>query len=103
MTMPTFERKGGAFVAAYTAKVFPFAFYNEKGVLSVDVSDDQLARLARGETIEFTGRAERTDGAERKVSGKATPADATSGKLKVRVTVSKRVELIFNTTYRFRE
>ena len=43
----------------------------------------------------------RDDGAERRLEGTATPTDATSGKLKVRVFVSKRIELIFNTTYRF--
>jgi hypothetical protein len=45
----------------------------------------------------------RSDGVERRVEGKATPVDATSGKIKVRVFVSKRIELIFNTTYRFIE
>ena len=41
------------------------------------------------------------DGTERPVEGKATPTDARSGKIKVRVFVSKRIELIFNTTYVF--
>jgi hypothetical protein len=101
MTMPTFVRSEGAFVSSYVAKVFPYFFYNENGRLTVDISDDALRQLARGEAIEFTGRAVRTDGAERRVEGKATPIDATSGKLKVRVFYSKRIELIFNTTYRF--
>ena len=101
MTMPAFERHGERYDTTYTAKVFPYFFYNEKGTLSVDISAAQLRALARGEPIEFTGRAVRDDGAERRVEGKATPADAASGKLKVRVFVSKRVELIFNTTYRF--
>lgn len=101
MTMPPFVRKGGHFEAAYIAKVFPYFFYNENGTLSVDVSDQMLRALARGEPIEFKGRAVRADGVERRVEGRATPADARSGKLKVRVFVSRRIELIFNTTYRF--
>ena len=81
--------------------MFPFFFYNEAGTLAIDVSAEQLATLARGEPIEFKGRGVREDGAERRIEGKATPADATSGKVKVRVFVSKSIELIFNTTYRF--
>lgn len=101
MTMPPFVRKDGRYEAAYVAKVFPYFFYNEHGLLSVEVSDEMLAALARGEPIAFKGRAVRSDGTERRVEGKATPGDARSGKLKVRVFVSRRIELIFNTTYRF--
>jgi hypothetical protein len=101
MTMPAFVRVNGGYEADYAAKVFPFFFYNEAGRLRVEISDAALRQLARGEPIEFKGRARREDGAERKVLGKATPADATSGKIKVRVFYSKRIELIFNTTYRF--
>ena len=101
MTMPPFTRAAGRYESSYTAKVFPFFFYNEAGTLAIDVSAEQLATLARGEPIEFKGRGVREDGAERRIEGKATPADATSGKVKVRVFVSKSIELIFNTTYRF--
>ena len=101
MTMPTFARTKGVYEATYTAKVFPFFFYNETGRLYVEVSDEQLRRLEHGEAIDFIGRGVRDDGVERRVEGRATPTDANGGKLKVRVFVSRRVELIFNTTYRF--
>lgn len=101
MTLSTFVRHGHAYTASYTAKVFPFAFYNEGGTLSVEITDEQLARLAAGETIEFTGNALNGEGESRKVTGRASPLDASTGKLKVRVWVSPRIELIFNTTYRF--
>ena len=101
MAMPTFVRVDGGFEATYAAHVFPFFFYNEKGRLRVELPDDALRQLERGEPVEFKGRAVRDDGAERRVEGKATPTDAASGKLKVRVFYSKRIELIFNTTYRF--
>ena len=101
MTMPAFIRVDGGYEAAYAAKVFPFFFYNESGQLRVEISDAALRQLERGEAIEFKGRAVRDDGAERRVEGKATPADVASGKIKVRVFYSKRIELIFNTTYRF--
>lgn len=101
LTMPAFARKNGVYASTYVAKVFPVFFYNEKGRLSIELSDEALRRLERGEPVEFKGRAVREDGSERPVEGKATPADASSGKIKVRVFYSKRVELIFNTTYRF--
>lgn len=101
MTMPGFTRTGGTYSSTYVARVFPYFFSNESGRLSVAISDELLQRLGRGEAIEFSGRAVNDSGAERRIEGTATPADAASGKLKVRVFVSRRIELIFNTTYRF--
>jgi len=101
MTMPAFSRTAGMYTSTYVAKVFPFFFSNESGQLSVEISDTLLHQLGRGESIEFRGRAVNESGAERRIEGRATPADASSGKLKVRVFVSRRIELIFNTTYRF--
>lgn len=101
LTMPAFLRRNGSYEAAYTAKVFPYFFSSEAGQLAIEISDAQLRQLERGEAVDFTGRGVRADGAERRVEGKATPTDARTGKLKVRVFVSKRIELIFNTTYRF--
>lgn len=101
MTMPPFTRHAEGFESTYVANVFPYFFYNESGSLRIEFPAEALARLARGEPIDFTGRAARTDGAERRIEGRATPADARSGKLKVRVFYSRRIELIFNTTYRF--
>jgi hypothetical protein len=101
MTMPPFVRQAGVYEADYAAKVFPYFFLNESGRISIDFSDEQLRQLAGGQTVEFKGRGVRADGVERRIEGKATPADAVSGKIKVRVFVSKRTELIFNTTYRF--
>lgn len=101
MKMPTFVRQGGTYTAAYEADVFPFFFEDEKGTLSVDVSDAQLEQLAQGKTIDFGGRGVRSDGVVRRVEARATPRDAESGALKVKVYVSKRIVLVFNTTYRF--
>lgn len=101
MTMPVFTRSAGTYTASYTAKVFPYFFYDEKGTLAIDVSDDALRQLARGEPITFTGRGQNTDGEPRHIEGRAVPSDATSGHIKVRVFVTKHIQLIFNTTYRF--
>jgi hypothetical protein len=101
MTTATFGRVNGGYETTYVAKVFPYFFYNENGRLRIEISDESLSKLAGGEAINFQGRAVRDDGAERRVEGRATPTDAMSGKIKVRVFYSKRIELIFNTTYRF--
>jgi hypothetical protein len=104
--MPAFSRESGAYTSSYVAKVFPYFFYNEQGTLTIKLPDDGLRNLAKGEVVEFSGRALNSAGEERRVEGKATPTQGTagmSGKIKVRVFVSKRVELIFNTTYRFEE
>ena len=103
MTLPTMQRTAGVYSAAYVAKVFPYFFYNENGSLRVEMSDESLRKLTGGEAIEFKGRAVRDDGAERRVEGRATPIDSASGKIKVRVFYSKRIELIFNTTYRVQD
>lgn len=100
LTMPTFTRVDGSYVSTYEAKVFPYFFYNESGRLSIDISDAALRQLERGEVIEFEGRAV-SAGNERRLTGRAVPVDADHGKLKVRVFVSKRIQLIFNTTYHF--
>ena len=101
MTMPTFRRSAARYESSYVAKVFPYFFYNERGTLAIDFSDDQLARLARGERVEFHGQARSESGEDRRIEGHAAPADRQSGKIKVRVFVSKKIELIFNTAYRF--
>jgi hypothetical protein len=101
MSFAPSARKSGGYESNYTAKVFPYFFMSEKGKVTLDVSDDMLRKLSRGEPVDFTGRAVSTNGEERRVEGRATPSDATAGKLKVHVYVSKRIDLIFNMPYRF--
>lgn len=101
LEMPVFEREGAVYSSTYEAKVFPFFFYNEAGRISITIPDEDLRRLAAGERIYFEGEAFSDKDEPRRVEGHADPADAESGKIKVRVWVSKNIELIFNTTYRF--
>jgi len=101
LTMPTFRRDGLSFRSTYICKVFPYFFYNEKGTLFIDVPDADLDRLAAGETITFSGQATNIDGEPRRIEGRAVPASPTDGKIKVRVFVTAKIELIFNTTYYF--
>jgi hypothetical protein len=101
MIMPTFQRTGARYESSYVARVFPYFFYNERGTLAIDFTAEQLTRLDRGERVDFQGRARSESGEPRRIEGHATPTDATSGKIKVRVFVTEKIELIFNTTYRF--
>lgn len=103
MTMTSFHRSGEVYTADYRAKVFPYFFSNEHGQLWITLTDDDLARLEKGERVEFKGRAQNSAKEERRIEGRATPIDAKQGKIKVRVFVTPKIELIFNTTYRFEE
>ena len=101
MVMPPFERHGDRYESTYRAKVRPYFFASEHGTLAITVPAESLQRLARGEAIEFEGEAYRDDGAKRGIAGRAVPIDASSGRIKVRVFITKHLELVFHTTYRF--
>jgi len=96
-------RKDGVYSGDYRAKVFPYFFMNEHGTFRMNVSDEDLARVIKGEAIDFTGEAENSDQEARKITGRATPDETTHGKIKVRIFVTKKIQLIFNTRYRFAE
>lgn len=102
LRMPEFTRNAaGEFESSYSARVLPWFFQSENGRLVIAVTEDALQKLARGESIDFTGHAANQAGEPRAISGRASPSDATAGRIKVRVRVSESMELIFNTTYRF--
>lgn len=93
-----FERSGDQWTTTYNAKVFPWFPWSEHGAITITVTDADLARLAKGETVEFTGDAKNHKGKPRKVTGRAQPANDHAGRIKVRIHVDD-VELIFNGTY----
>lgn len=101
LRMPIMERAGGSYRTTYVAKVRPYFFYSEHGELEIDFDAEQIARLRAGERVTFTGRARNNHDHPREITGHADPIDATSGRIKVRVRVSRKIELIFNTDYRF--
>lgn len=103
LSMPTFQRTGGSFSSTYVTKVFPYFFHNENGKLQIDLSDEDLVRLTAGETVHFTGNAENNHGEPRRIEGRAVPSSPSEGKIKVRVFVTPKIELIFNTTYRLHD
>lgn len=98
LTTGTFERASGKLATTYEAKVFPWFPWSERGDIAIAVTDADLARLAKGETVEFQGDAKNHKGKPRTVTGRAQPADGHSGKIKVRIKADG-VELIFNGVY----
>jgi hypothetical protein len=99
MTMAPFVRKSVVYSSTYSAKVFPYFLFNEKGRIWIVVPDDLLRRAAKGESVDFAGRALSDSGDERKVEGHATPTGPWGGKIRVRVFVTRRISLNYDTTY----
>jgi hypothetical protein len=104
LTPTVLQRENGRYRAGYHAKVFPYFFYNEDGQLWIDFSDEQLAQLGKGERVEFNGTAKNKDGEDRRITGHVTAntPGAASGKIKVRIFVTPKIELIFNSSYTFK-
>jgi hypothetical protein len=94
-----FTRVDDTYTSTYEAKVAPWSFWSEAGSIALNVAADDFARLRRGETIEITGEAINGKGKPRHVSARAKATDATSGTIKVRISVSGST-LVFNSTYR---
>jgi len=99
MTMPPFVRKNVVYSSTYTAKVFPYFLFNEKGRIWIVVPEDLLWRAAKGEPVDFKGHALSDSGDERRVEGHATPTGPWGGRIRVRVFVTRRISLNYDTTY----
>ena len=103
LALSPLARGSNGYTADYTVKVFPFFIFNEHGRISIDFSDQQLQQLERGAPVNLAGRATNSRGAERRIEGRAVSDSigGYGGKIKIRVWVSKNIELAFNTAYRF--
>jgi len=99
LTSEPFVRSGATLATRYEARVWPWFFWNETGRITIPLTAANLANLERGEATEFTGGATNHKNKPREVTGRAQPADATSGKFKIRIKADG-YELIFNGTYR---
>ena len=100
LSVPEFVRHGQTYESTYTAKIFPYFFWNEGGRIRIDVTDETLRRFARGESFSFSGHAIRDDGTTRRVTGFIAPDNPSSGRVTVRVFVTRHHALAFETTYR---
>jgi len=102
LTTSELKREGDRYTATYDARVWPWAFWNENGRLSIQFTEADVERLHRGERVEFTGEATNHKNKPRHITGRAERIDPTSGKIKVRIGVDD-VELIFNGGFRAQE
>jgi len=93
-----FKSEDDQFTATYSAKVFPWIFWNETGRITIKITHEDFLKLKRGERCEFTGEAMNHKNKPRHVTGYADPAGDATGKIKVRIGVDD-TELIFNGTY----
>jgi len=99
MIMPPFVRRNAVYSSTYYAKVFPYYFFSEKGRIWIVVPEADLRRAAVGQPVDFVGHALSDSGDERKVTGRAVPTGPSSGKIRVRVFISRRISLNYDTTY----
>ncbi len=99
MTMPPFVRRNVVYSSTYSARVFPYFFYSETGRIWISMTDDDLRRIDAGGAVDFVGKAVSKSGDVRKVEGRATPTGPMGGRIRVRVFVTKRIALTYDTTY----
>jgi hypothetical protein len=100
LTTGVFVRHGSTLTTTYAADVFPWFFWNETGHIVITLSDTDLANIARGEAAQLAGDGVNNKNKPRKVTGRAEPVDATSGKFKIRI-LADGYTLVFNGTYKF--
>lgn len=98
LTTADFVQAGDEFTSTYEAKVRPWFFWGETGRISIKLTGSELTRLALGQTVEFKGEATNHKNKPRTVTGRAQPAEALAGKIKVRI-MADGIELIFNGSY----
>jgi hypothetical protein len=79
--------------------VFPYFFYNETGRIWIVVPEHELHAIDHGSAIDFTGSAISASGDKRRVEGKAMPTGPTTGRIRVKVYVTRKIALTYETTY----
>ncbi len=99
MAFQPFVRHRTVFSSTYSARVFPYFFYSEKGRIWIVVSHENLGRVVRGQPADITGHALSDSGSDRRVEGRVVPTGPDTGTIKVRVFISRRIALTYNTTY----
>ena len=100
LTTDALVRSGSTLSSTYEAKVRPWFFWGETGKITITLTDAAIASMSRGERAEFSGEATNHKKKPRSVTGYAQPADASSGKIKVRI-MADGIELVFNGSYKF--
>ncbi len=100
LTPEVFTHQGQTYVTTYKVDVWPWFFWGETGSVTIAMTDAQVARVLQGHAVEFGGEGANQKKKPRKVTGRITPIDATTGKMKIRISADGYT-LIFNGTYKF--
>jgi hypothetical protein len=100
LTTGQFRRDREVFTTTYVAKVWPWFFWSETGCINIGLSENELAKVTKGERVEFTGLATNHKNKFRKVTGRVESSNGATGKIKVRIGVDD-MELVFNGAFRF--
>jgi hypothetical protein len=93
-----FTWNGAGFEASLRIVLEPYGFHDEAKV-DIQVGDDELRQLERGEPVDFKGRVIRQNGQTRRLVGHAVPTGPAGGKLDIRVFMSSQITVSFATTY----
>jgi hypothetical protein len=103
LTIGALLRTNDLYTGNYKIKVFPYFFKNEKGTLTVFVSDATLAGINAGKVAVITGTATTSGkgGRTRHIDVTATPMDINQGKLKLCFITASNRKLIFEPAYHF--
>jgi hypothetical protein len=103
LTIGALRRADGIYAGDYKLKVFPWFFKNEKGTLSIAVSDESLAEAGQGKVVTITGTATTSgkSGRTRHIEATATPADINHGTLKLSFTTAGNRKMLFEPAYHF--
>jgi hypothetical protein len=98
------QRVDGVYSGDYTIKVSPYFFKNEKGRLTIVVSDESLAKINQGKITAIIGTATTSGkgGRSRHIDATATPANINHGMLKLWF-ISGNRKMIFEPAYHFVE
>ena len=96
------QRTNGVYSGDYKLKVFPWFLKNEKGRLSVIVSDESLAEAGQGKVVTITGTATTSGkgGKTRPITAIATPVNGDHGTLKLWFMAGTR-KMTFEPAYHF--
>ena len=102
LVVTSLTREGLAYVGDYQIKVVPYFFKNEKGKLSITISDSALTDLSEKRPVECSGKAvTNVTNKTRPIKASAIPATADGGALKITV-LTDNGPLVFDTSYQFR-
>lgn len=100
LTVDPLERVPGGYQGTYRARVSPFTFLSETGVLHLAAGEEQLRRLGQGEAVAFTGEAIDDRNRRHRLEGTAQLESGQTGSFDVSI-FHGDVDVTFATRFSF--